>query len=203
MTTTDQARWNKRYREGAYADRPHPTALLARFAAQLAKGRALDVACGAGRNSLFLASLGFEVDAVDISDVAIARAQETVRAADLTANFSVGDLSANWDTTLPVGRQYDLIVIVRYINTPLVEDLCNRLAAGGFLICEQHLQSNSDVAGPRRSSYRLGPGSLAAALAPLDLRYYREGIVEDPDGRSVALAQAIATRGGIAELKYC
>src|SRR3970282_2133468 len=63
MSQAERLRWDERYRTGAYTDRKHPTALLAEWVSQLAQGRALDVACGAGRNSLYLAANGWGVDA--------------------------------------------------------------------------------------------------------------------------------------------
>ena len=65
MTQAERDKWNERYRGGSYEGRDHPTALLAEWAPRLPPGRALDVACGAGRNALFLARAGYSVDAVD------------------------------------------------------------------------------------------------------------------------------------------
>ena len=75
MSNTDREKWNERYTSGAYAARTHPTQLLADWIDQLPRGRALDVACGAGRNALYLAEHGYAVDAVDISSVALDRAR--------------------------------------------------------------------------------------------------------------------------------
>lgn len=78
----DRTRWDARYREGAYAQRPWPSDFLQQNIQALAKladengqspGRALDLACGAGRNSVFLAQHGFATQGIDISAAAIAR----------------------------------------------------------------------------------------------------------------------------------
>lgn len=70
-------------------------------------GRALDLGCGAGRNALFLAARGFEVDAVDLSPAAVAWAQERAREADLSGRvrFVCGDA---FDEAAPCGP-YDLV----------------------------------------------------------------------------------------------
>jgi tellurite methyltransferase len=72
MTEADRERWNQRYRDGAYDFRPADWLLAhSSWLKPATEGvRALDLACGAGRNSLHLASLGYAVDAWDISDVA-------------------------------------------------------------------------------------------------------------------------------------
>ena len=78
----DRTRWDDRYRQGAYSQRPWPSDFLQQNIQALAKladengqspGRALDLACGAGRNSVFLAQHGFATQGIDISAAAIAR----------------------------------------------------------------------------------------------------------------------------------
>ena len=76
MAQTDRQRWDARYRDGAYEQRVWPSAYLQQCVPLIAPTqlgvRALDIACGRGRNSLYLAQQGFAVDAVDVSSVAIA-----------------------------------------------------------------------------------------------------------------------------------
>ena len=107
MSDADRDRWNARYGAGEYAARTHPTVLLSTWLAKLPHGRALDIACGAGRNALFLADHGYQVDAVDIADVALQRASATAEAASLSVNWIARDLERE---TLPDGP-YDLIVV--------------------------------------------------------------------------------------------
>ena len=193
MSEADLRKWNERYRAGAYSDRRHPTALLARFAGQLRGGRALDVACGAGRNALFLAEAGFEVDAIDISEAGLERLRAEASAADLEINAISADLEHGIPDTLTLTSDYDLIVMVRYVNLPLVVSLAARLGPTGILISEQHLRTNEDVIGPRNPAYRLAPNELLDTVPDLRVHYYREGIVTDPDGRRAALAQLVAS----------
>lgn len=65
----DKIKWNKRFREMNFPD--EPSKVVVEFA-HLAKGKiALDIVAGMGKNSKFLAKLGFEVDALELSDVGI------------------------------------------------------------------------------------------------------------------------------------
>jgi tellurite methyltransferase len=73
VSQAERDKWDERYRSGSYEDRTHPTALVATWLPLLRAGTALDVACGAGRNALFLAASGFQVDALDISAVGLDR----------------------------------------------------------------------------------------------------------------------------------
>ena len=193
MSLSDLRKWDDRYRDGAYAERRHPTALVAKFAGQLAPGRALDVACGTGRNSLFLAAAGFEVDAVDISAAGLERLRDDAGGGGSRITTFVADLEAGIPDSVALGTGYDLIVMVRYVNMPLLASLTARLAPGGVLISEQHLKTDEEVVGPRSAAYRLAPNELLDTASDLRVHYYREGIVTDPDGRRAALAQLVAS----------
>ena len=195
MSHADRLKWNERYRAGSYAARPHPTQLLADCLAGLPRGRALDVACGAGRNALFLAAAGYEVDAVDVSSVGLERGARTAAERGLSVNWIEADLEESPTAEVLPNTDYALIVLVRYVNTPLIPLLAERLGDGGCLLCEQHLKTALDVAGPRNPAYRLEPNELLAAASNLRVLFYREGIVQDPDGRPAAVAQLIACRG--------
>jgi tellurite methyltransferase len=195
MSHTERDKWNERYRDGAYQGRTHPTALLAEWLPRLRVGRALDVACGAGRNALFLAANGYRVDALDIADVALARARHSAAERGLAVDWIAADLDEAPDAALPAGG-YDLIVWVRYIHRHLMPHLIARLKPGGVLLCEQHLTSGATVAGPGNPAFRLAPGELQRDADGLHVLHYHEGSLVDPDGRTVALAQLIATAAG-------
>ncbi len=198
MSERDKHKWDQRYREGAYAEIRHPSAFVSRWAgdrvdaAAAAAPRALDVACGRGRNALYLAQAGYQVDAVDISEEALARARSAPGAADAAVNWLARDLD---DGFVPAHR-YDLIVVIRYVNLPLVTALVGHLAVNGRLLVEQHLITDAAVAGPGNPRFRVVPGELAAAVAPLRVLHTEEGLFEDPDGRCVALARIAAQRAG-------
>jgi tellurite methyltransferase len=197
LSLADREKWDARYREGAYSDRRHPTALLARLIPELPRGSALDVACGAGRNALFLAGAGFEVDAVDISAAALERLRGDAADAELSVRAIEADLEGGISETIALKDRYELILMVRYVNLALIAPLIDRLADGGVFISEQHLKTSLDVVGPRSAAYRLAPNALLDAVRPLRVLYYREGIATDPDGRRAALAQVVASRGDV------
>ena len=199
MSRADRDKWDDRYRSGAYETRRHPSALLAdwlgRFDVTGISPRAIDIACGAGRNALFLARHGWHVDAVDISPVALERLRATADAEDLSITCSELDLdpaTAALDGFR--GQPYDLAVLMRYTDTALVEVLPRAIAPGGYLIAEMHMKTDEKVAGPRSPRFRVATGALRQAGAALDLLHYYEGLATDPDGRTVALAQLVGRR---------
>jgi SAM-dependent methyltransferase len=193
VSAAERDKWDARYRDGAYENRTHPTALLAQWLPRIERGRALDVACGAGRNALYLAAHGFSVCALDISAVALERGRRSAAAQGLAIDWRCADLDGDLDEALPVGP-YDLIVWVRYVHRSLMPALFARLTAGGVLLAEQHLATTADVAGPRSAAFRLSPGELERSAAGLTLLHAREGTLVDPDGRPVALAQLVGVK---------
>lgn len=193
MSTAERDKWDARYRDGAYENRTHPTALLAEWLPRMPPGRALDVACGAGRNALYLAANGFSVTALDISRVALERGRAAAAERGLDVEWVYADLDEDLDSALPAGP-FDLIVWVRYVHRALMPRLIERLAPGGAIVCEQHLKTEEPVAGPTSPQFRLEPGELRRSAQSLHIQHEYEGSVGDPDGRSVALAQLIGTK---------
>lgn len=200
MSQVDQDKWNARYRNGAYAARTHPSALLVEWLPKLklreTHPRAIDVACGTGRNAIYLARRGWQVDAVDISAVALDRLIETATAESLPVACIQADLddAARRLADLFTADRYNLAVVVRYTNLPLIDELKGVLKSGGYLIVEEHLVTEADVVGPQNPQYRVAPDVLRDTAAGLDIIAYKEGIVNEPDGRSAALAQLVARK---------
>jgi SAM-dependent methyltransferase len=190
VSAAERDKWDARYRDGAYEGRTHPTALLAEWLPRLPRGRALDVACGTGRNALYLAANGYAVTAVDISEVALDRGRRAAAERGLTAEWLCMDLDEDPDRALPAGA-FDVIVWARYVHKTLMQHLVARLGLGGALVCEQHLETDATVAGPSSAQFRLAPGELRRCAQGLALDHYYEGLVVDPDGRTVALARLV------------
>ena len=201
MSQADRDKWNARYLAGAYEARTHPSALLAHWAGRLhvtaPAPRAIDLACGSGRNALFLAKSGWHVDAVDISTVALGRLQAAADAENLPVNCVERDLEPP-SSALDGFEEcpYALALSMRYTGIPLIEALPLVLVPGGYLIAEMHFITEKTVAGPRNPRFRVARGELRKAGSALELLHYHEGLVTDPDGRTVALAQLVGRLPG-------
>ena len=201
MSEQDRAKWNARYQEGAYESRVHASAIVERWAPQVLaavsksdddrRPRALDIACGAGRNALALARMGFAVDAVDISDAGLERASATAAARGL----SVGWRRADLDDGLPADLAgYDLIIMIRYLDRALLPRLHERLRPEGLLVCESHMAADQPVVGPTSREFRLDAGELVRLVPGITILEHTEGVFDDPDGRQVALARLVGRR---------
>lgn len=191
MSDADRDKWERRYAEGSYTARTHPTPLLEEWLVRLPGGRALDLACGAGRNALHLAAAGYQVDAMDISTVALERG--AARAVEL--GVVVNWINVDLDSAELTPDSYDLVVVTRYVNRAITNALVASLRDGGHLVYEQHFHTEQKVDGPRSQSYRLQPNELLEMFHDLRVLYYREDLMTDRDGRTMALAQLVACKG--------
>lgn len=194
MSTSDREKWDERYRSGAFAERPHPSALLNDWIERLPGGRALDLACGAGRNSLFLARHGFEVTGVDISAVGLDRARSAAHREGLKIAWRQHDL----DGGLDIPGRFEVVCLFRYLNRPLIRRLPELLAPDGVVLVEEHLvvdqgRTQVPIFGPGNPAFLVSPRELARLLASLTVLLSEEGIVADPDGRHVALSRLVGT----------
>ena len=150
-------------------------------------GRALDVACGAGRNPLFLAQAGYRVDAIDISPVGLNMARNKATDQGLSINWIEQDL----DRPYPFDTDYDLIVVMWYVNPDLITRLCDCLAPGGYLLCEEQLITDQEVIGPISSNFRVAPGVLREAVSGHEVLLYEESVEPMPEGGQVASARVV------------
>ena len=193
MSQDDRIAWNERYRDGFYANRPNPCRLLAQWCERFHGTRALDVACGTGRNSRFLASQGYQVTALDVSDVALAKARNTKHPNNNRIDFVQHDLDAGLSD---IG-QFDLIIAVRYLNRKLFPLLDQHLVAGGHLLIEHHIKYDADdrpLAGPESPEFRLDPHELKTLVGNIDVLYKFEGLITDPDDQFAAISQLVGCK---------
>ena len=191
MSEADRERWNGRYAAGEYAGRSWPSEFLKESIARLPRGRALDLACGLGRNARFLAENGWQVDAVDVSDVALGKAQA------LAPDAGIRWIACDLEQSFTPPADYDLVVNIRYVNLPLLESVRSALCPGGAMLVEQHLalpDLADDVVGPRNPRFRVEPGALRKAAEGLRVEVEEEGLFQDPDGETAALARLLAFR---------
>jgi tellurite methyltransferase len=193
-------RWNRRYAErGVSAFPALPAQWLIENRALLSGAdgpRALDLACGDGRNAAYLARHGFTVDAVDISDVAI----DALQAAATDRGLPVKPIRLDLERDPLPGTDYDVIVQINFLLRSLFGALAQVLAPGGLLIIETVTRKHADQLGnafdPR---FLLEREELRKSFSTLDMLRYQEGVVER-SGRPRAVASLVARRAQSARL---
>ncbi len=180
--------WNERYRlrERPAEDLdPAPTPLLVETAAALAPGMALDLACGAGRNAIWLAEHGWEVTAVDGAPAAIEILRTCAAQRGLKIKAVVADLEKDEFEIEP--SHWDLVAMCYYLQRNLFDPAKRGVTPGGILISIVHMTEPGEEDGSRR----LRPGQLEQYFAGWEILHRYEGKASDSAHRR-AVAEIVA-----------
>ena len=170
----DRRKWDEKYGGEGYLLGTEPSSFLRGnigLLKRLCPGlRALDIACGEGRNSIFLARQGFDVTAVDISGKGMAKGRKRCEEEGLTVDFRLADLER-----YRFSESYDLIINFNFLLRDLVPQLVAVLNPGGVLMFDTILDSPL-LPGEHNKLYLLQPGELRALFQtqPGKIIYYEE-----------------------------
>jgi SAM-dependent methyltransferase len=155
--------WNERYRTREELDH-EPAPLLVQAARDLQPGRALDLACGAGRNAIWLASRGWEVVAVDGAAEAIRILRELAPQVDAR----VDDLETG--APLPFDDEsFDLVAILFYLHRPLFAEAKRVVRRGGIIVAAARMSG----------SFAIAPGEMRSYFDDCDVLHQREGEIAE------------------------
>ena len=188
---TDKKRWDQRFGRKEFALGKEPNPFLKKHICLLSGGRALDIATGEGRNAVFLAQHGFEVDAVDISEKGLKKARELAREKGVKVNVLLVDL----DHYQIEKERYDLIANFYFLKRRLIPKVRKGLKKGGKVIFQTYLLEHRTLAtgGPRQAKYFLKPNELLRFFKDFRILFYREGISREGRKRK-AVASLIAEK---------
>lgn len=187
----DQKRWDKRFRGKEFAFGKEANPFLRRHIRLLPKGKALDIAAGEGKNAVFLAQHGFDVDAVDISEMGLRKTQKLAKEMGIKIHTILVDLN-----TYQIGKnQYDLIADFYFLRRSLIPKIKKGLKKGGRVIFETYILEHRNLAtsGPKQAKYFLKPNELLKLFNGFRVLRYREGIFKE-GGRKKAIASLIAEK---------
>ena len=181
----DLAGWNARYRTETVSARPTP--LVVETASRLTPGKALDLACGTGRNTLWLAQNGWRVTAVDGAAEAIATLRREAVARNLEITSRVADLERG-ELQIEPGA-WDLIAMCYYLDRNLFAPAESGLARNGILLAIVHITEG----GEEPTSTRARPGELKSCFEDCEILHYFEGKPADTEHRR-SVAEIVARR---------
>jgi hypothetical protein len=175
----DKNRWNKRYNTGEYIYGKEPLKFLKEKLDILVKGKALVLAMGEGRNAVFLARNGFDVDGCDISEKAIEKTKLLASKSGVTLNAFVADLE---EYKIPADK-YDLITCFYYTQRDLIPQIKEGLRKGGMVMFETYsidqLKYGDNAPGPKNPEYLLKHNELLDSFRDFRILYYREGEIAE------------------------
>lgn len=155
---SDRIKWDERYSREEHFFSFGPSKFLAesleRVLALVPGKRALDLACGEGRNSIYLAQHGFQVSGVDISPRGLERGRRRAAEVGVRVDFIEADL----DYWRPQ-ESYDLILNFNFLMRELIPSLVEVLTPGGVVLMETILDAPG-MPGEHRKEFLLQPGEL-------------------------------------------
>ena len=191
--------WNARYAQKELVWSAEPNRLFAAEVGSLPPGRALDLACGEGRNAVWLAERGWRVTGVDFSYVALGKAAELAASRGVDVEWVVADVLEHE----PEPRAFDLVALL-YLQLPREELLqalrsaVGSVAPGGTLVVLAHDTTNltRGYGGPKDAAVLYTAEDVVTGLG--DLVVERAGAVERtvglPDGEAIAIDAFVRAR---------
>jgi len=179
----DKQRWNVRHVEKPMRD--NVEVLLENYIDSAKVGNALDIACGTGRNTHFMAKKGFFVDAVDFSDYALSCVEDLENINKIEVDLDIYNLEAN---------RYDLVVNINYLSRRLFPQIKESLKSGGILIFETFIIAHGDFDNPANPEYLLRINELLHVFIGLDIIYYEERDDINLRGEKTRVASLVAKK---------
>jgi SAM-dependent methyltransferase len=166
----DSADWDSRYRAQELVWSAEPNQFLVQEADGLSPGRALDVACGEGRNAIWLAGRGWQATGVDFSAMAIEKARRLATERGISIDWIHADLT-EW---IPAEEAFDL-VLVFYLQLPALQrhavyqQMATAVAPGGTMLVVGHDAQNiaDGYGGPQDPSVLFSAADVASDLSAL------------------------------------
>jgi SAM-dependent methyltransferase len=190
----DREEWNRRYAGRELVWTAKPNRFLVAETSGLAPGRALDLACGEGRNAVWLAEHGWRVTGVDFSERALEKAEELARVRGVECRWVAADLGGY----RPDARAYELVLLF-YLQVPaplrrsVLRAAADAVAAAGTLLLVAHDRDNIEHGhgGPQYPEVLMTAEDVVGDLAGTGLRVERaervERPVDTPEGERIAL----------------
>ncbi len=183
-----RASWNQRWKEkNRKALEPDPW--LVRVLPLLPKGEALDIACGQGRNAVFLAEHGFKVTGYDISDQGLEQLRAEGQKRNLEITLKQIDLEKSPD--LP-RLTFDVVLNFFYLQRSLFSALMKSVRPGGVVVVRTFSSAGNFPGPPGNPDFVLEPGELLRIFSGWDILIHEEGL--EPSKKGGSLTGIVARR---------
>ena len=183
----DRERWNRKYAAKEYVLGKEPIAFLRQNVDLLpTAGKALDIAMGEGRNGVFLATRGYHVLGLDISDTGLRKAQQLAREFSTSIETRVVDLEHARLTM----NEYDVIIVSYYLQRDLFPQIKRALKRGGLVVVETYNENHARYKPDFPQEYLLEKDELLAVFKDFVIIRYRAA----DDGTSKAYVSLLARK---------
>jgi len=173
----------------------------------------LDLACGSGRNGLYLVNQKFPVVFADINESALEQVKSTLTSkhGELKSSASFWQVDFEQDSFLQekakplAGKSFAAIMVFRYLHRPLFEQIKQSVTAGGYVVYETFTVEHPQFGRPKNPNFLLKQGELAELFSDWEIIHNFEGIIDvnkadanstdaNNESRKQAIAQIIARK---------
>ena len=154
----------------------------------LPRGRALDVAMGSGRNAIYLAKSGFEVEGVDVSPESVSAALSASGKAGVTIKAQVVDLESGYQIA---NDSYEVVICFNYLQRSLIPQIKDGLRRGGMVVYETFIVDQAQFGKPTNPDYLLKHNELLEMFRDFRCLRYREGIINNNKAIASIIAQKV------------
>ena len=193
----DRELWNERYRTPRLVWTAEPNRFLRALGEGLTPGRALDLACGEGRNAIWLARQGWKVTGVDFAHVGLEKAKRHAEELDVAVDWIEADLRT-WQAP---SAAFDLVALL-YLHLPaneldpVLRAAATAVAPGGtlFLVGHDRVNIEQGVGGPQNPAVLYTPEEIVASLDGLEV-VRAERVTRDVEAGTAIDALVQARRG--------
>jgi len=151
---------------------------------------ALDLACGAGRDSVYLALNGWRVFAVDYLSGALEKVARLAQQHEVSVATCQLDLEKSPQLLSAQPETFNLVLVVRYLHRPLFPLIKQKINPGGFIVYQTFLQGCEAFGSPKNPNYLLEPGELAREFADFDILVDEIEYLADGRPTNVFIAQS-------------
>ena len=163
-------KWNLLYNQADVADYKAAKVLTENSFLLPSSGSALDLACGLGANSVFLAQQGLAVTAWYISNVAI----DKLKVIAATQRLNINACQENIQVESFAKYRFDVIVVSRFLDRTLSDAIIGAIKPNGLLFYQTFNREKTNQVGPNNPDYLLAAHELCSMFAKLKLVFYRD-----------------------------
>lgn len=167
-----------------------PAPFLVENVGLLPKGRVLDIAMGTGRNAIYLAGMGFDVEGVDVSAAAVTSALKMAQRSGVSIKAQVVDLEDNFHIKRGT---YTVIICFNYLQRSLIPRIKDGLRKRGMIVYETFLTDQAQWGKPKNPDYLLKHNELLDMFRDFRCLRYREGLIENGKDK-MAIASIVAEK---------
>ena len=165
----DKERWNKKYGDDEYIFGKEPIAFLVEHVELLPKGKVLDIAMGEGRNGVYLATKGFAVTGLDISEKGLAKARRLAAERGVSITTRAVDL----EQYRLESNAYDVVLCTYYLQRDLFPQMTQALKPGGVVVMETYTLEHRRYRPSFREEYLLRTNELLEHFRDLEILRYQ------------------------------